>query len=207
MIKHKRGDVREDGMVFWGNERLNPKWLTKELFLFYKEKTRRTSILYRARNAEKIKAAKARYSKENAAAISAYNKERYQKNKHRILAQQAEYAKKIILQMSPNKLLFRRIRSRVCRVFARKGKSEKAFSLSALGCSIEYARMHLEKQFVDGMGWHNRSEWHIDHIIPLSSAHDEYSLMMLCHFTNLRPLWKADNLRKSSSWNPPEYCI
>jgi hypothetical protein len=27
---------------------------------------------------------------------------------------------------------------------------------------------HLEKQFSDGMGWHNFGEWHIDHIIPKS---------------------------------------
>lgn len=80
-------------------------------------------------------------------------------------------------------------------------------SVDIIGCSWNELQRHIERQFLEGMGWHNRSLWHIDHIIPLSSAHDEYSLAMLWHFTNLRPIWVKDNLIKSNKWNPPEYCI
>jgi hypothetical protein len=56
---------------------------------------------------------------------------------------------------------------------------------------------HLESKFVDGMSWDNRSRWHIDHIMPLASAKTEEELVALCHYTNLQPLWAAENLRKS----------
>ena len=51
------------------------------------------------------------------------------------------------------------------------------------------------------MTWENRGlkGWHLDHIIPLSSAKNEEELRELCHYTNIQPLWWDDNLRKGSS--------
>ncbi len=65
-----------------------------------------------------------------------------------------------------------------------------------LGCDWHHLKAHIEKQFVRGMGWHNMSKWHIDHIVPLASARNEKELMMLAHFSNLRPLWVEENLKK-----------
>jgi hypothetical protein len=48
------------------------------------------------------------------------------------------------------------------------------------------------------MNWSNRKEWHIDHIIPLSSAKTEEELLKLFHYTNLQPLWANDNIKKSN---------
>jgi len=75
-------------------------------------------------------------------------------------------------------------------------KKNKTFDI--VGCSPEFLKEHLENQFVVGMGWDNRNEWHIDHIIPLSSAKTEEELYGLCHYTNLQPLWAEDNLKKSN---------
>lgn len=68
-----------------------------------------------------------------------------------------------------------------------------------LGITLEKFKIHLESMFKDGMSWENRSEWHIDHIIPLSSAKTEEELYSLCHYTNLQPLWAEDNLKKSNN--------
>jgi hypothetical protein len=80
------------------------------------------------------------------------------------------------------------------------------FSASSLvGCSNDEFKMHLEKQFLPGMTWDNYgvNGWHIDHIIPLSSArHDVERLKELCHYTNLQPLWAEDNRRKSNKLFP-----
>ena len=31
----------------------------------------------------------------------------------------------------------------------------------------------MESNFKDGMNWNNRSEWHIDHIVPISRAKNQ----------------------------------
>ncbi len=75
-------------------------------------------------------------------------------------------------------------------------KKNKTFEL--VGCAPEFLKEHLEKQFKEGMNWENRNKWHIDHIIPLSSAKTEEELYKLCHYTNLQPLWAEDNIKKSN---------
>ena len=96
---------------------------------------------------------------------------------------------------------------------ALKAKVEQLISLNNLGQDVkkeldEFKELrskgvtipHLEKQFAIGMSWENRSEWHIDHIIPLSSAKTEDEVYKLCHYTNLQPLWAEDNLKKSNKF-------
>jgi hypothetical protein len=68
-----------------------------------------------------------------------------------------------------------------------------------IGCSPEFLKEHLEKQFTKGMCWENHGlyGWHIDHIIPVSTAKTDDEVYSLCHYTNLQPLWAEDNLKKS----------
>jgi 5-methylcytosine-specific restriction endonuclease McrA len=65
----------------------------------------------------------------------------------------------------------------------------------------QYVKAHLEAQFKEGMSWENWgvSGWHVDHIIPLSSfdLSDEKQLKKAVHYSNLQPLWAADNIIKS----------
>jgi hypothetical protein len=75
-------------------------------------------------------------------------------------------------------------------------KNNKTFDI--VGCNPLFLKQYIETQFRDGMNWGNRNEWHIDHIIPLSSAKTEEKIYKLCHYTNLQPLWKNDNLKKGN---------
>jgi len=70
--------------------------------------------------------------------------------------------------------------------------------MNIIGCSHAQLKDHIEKQFLKGMTWENRDQWHIDHITPISKATCEQDVLALYHFTNLRPMWAADNIRKSN---------
>ena len=47
------------------------------------------------------------------------------------------------------------------------------------------------------MSWDNRSEWHFDHIMPVSMAKTYDEVVRLNHYKNFRPIWALDNQRKS----------
>ena len=76
--------------------------------------------------------------------------------------------------------------------------TKKSKTAEIVGCSWEQLRLYIESQFIEGMSWENRDLWHIDHIIPLSSAKTVGDLEKLCHYTNLRPLWASDNMSKGA---------
>ena len=75
-------------------------------------------------------------------------------------------------------------------------KNNRTFDI--VGCTPEFLKEHLEFRFTNGMSWDNYGKWHIDHIIPLSSAKNEDEVYKLCHYTNLQPLWAEDNIKKSN---------
>jgi len=68
--------------------------------------------------------------------------------------------------------------------------------------TLEDLVKHLEKQFKIGMSWDNYGEWHIDHIIPVSSFSfdnvDSEDFKKCWSLTNLQPLWSYENIKKSN---------
>jgi hypothetical protein len=79
------------------------------------------------------------------------------------------------------------------------GATKNNKALRYLGCDIDTFKRYIEAKFETGMSWLNRGEWHIDHIIPLAKINNGYTLEQLCHYSNLQPLWKKDNLIKSKN--------
>jgi hypothetical protein len=110
---------------------------------------------------------------------------------------QKEYQKKYRKDRRINDPVFRlkyNIRRRINDFIKQRTKRTSEL----LGCSWEELKNHIETQFVDGMSWDNYgvSGWHLDHIIPLSTAKTEDELYQLNHYTNLQPLWWRDNILK-----------
>lgn len=85
---------------------------------------------------------------------------------------------------------------------SRKGARKSDTTIKLLGCSYAEFIPHFEKQFKPGMTWENRGllGWHIDHIRPCANFDltDPEQQRICFHFTNLQPLWAADNLRKGT---------
>ena len=142
-------------------------------------------------NKEKILSRKKEYYLENRDSILDKAKENQKKNLKSI----SEKRKK---RKSEDKLfkLITSLRCRTSQAFKNKGYRKKSKIKEILGAEIELVKEYIGFRFSDGMNWDNHGEWHIDHIIPLSSANTEEELRKLCHYTNLQPLWASDNLSK-----------
>lgn len=137
------------------------------------------------------------YYNKNKEFILEYKKFWSKKNHQKIKEQKREYIK----NRNKNDFIFNlrnRMRSTVYSYLKKLEITKNNKTFDIVGCSPIFLKEHLEKQFVDGMSWENRKDWHIDHIIPLSSAKTEEELYKLCHYTNLQPLWAEDNLKKSN---------
>jgi hypothetical protein len=150
---------------------------------------------WRAANLERHRANAKRWAQENP--------ERYRANQERWKRDNRDYSTKryqnderqrvtTLLRACIHTALTRRASGRDWRADARIG--------AILGCSKPDLIAHIEAQFLPGMSWSNygRKGWEIDHIKPCASfdltQHDQ---VLLCfHYTNLRPLWRADNQRR-----------
>lgn len=92
------------------------------------------------------------------------------------------------------------LRSRLTMAVTKGHKSCSA--VSDLGCSIEFFKEYMASKFTEGMSWDNYGKygWHIDHIFPLSKVDlsDPIESKKACHYTNLQPLWRKDNISKGN---------
>lgn len=81
------------------------------------------------------------------------------------------------------------------------GKMSKR-TTEIVGYSLGELFSHIEKQFSGGMSWDNYGDWHLDHIVPISSFRfdgpDDPEVKRAWALTNLRPLWAKENYRKSN---------
>jgi hypothetical protein len=140
-----------------------------------------------------------KYWIENKELMSIKNKEYYNKNKKSIIKKNINYEKEKI-KKDEIYYLRKRCRDRIRKAFKLKGEKKDKRTIELIGCTFEEFKKHIEIKFTEGMNWGNRGlkGWHIDHIIPLSSAKNEKELQTLCHYTNTQPLWWQDNLKKSN---------
>ena len=90
------------------------------------------------------------------------------------------------------------LRERIRKFIKQRGYNKYSSTFEMIGCSPDFLRRYIQDKFIDDMCWDNYGNWHIDHIIPLSSAMNEEDMMKLCHYTNLQPLWGPENISKGN---------
>lgn len=161
------------------------------------------------KRSEREKARVAAMSKEEKAARLDYMKRWYEENQDKVLAYRTENAERLgelsRLSMQRRKkedpvfAMLCYCRSMLCRMLTKHGFSKHDKTIAVLGYNPIDLIRRIESQFVDGMGWHNRKEWHIDHICPSSKliAAGVTDMAIVNHLDNLRPMWSTDNLKKS----------
>jgi hypothetical protein len=170
----------------------------------WRSKNRGKDILYsnkyRLKNKDKIIEYAKRYRNKNKAKAKIDNKNYYILNKDKEILRNNMYRKKR-MKIDPLFKLSCDIRSRTGLAFKTVGYAKNSKTELILGLNYIGVMNHISSKFTEGMSFDNRSKWHIDHIIPLSSANNEEELIKLCHYTNLQPLWVIDNLEKGSKYN------
>jgi hypothetical protein len=151
--------------------------------------------IYVSKNRGKVLENKRLYYQKNKKTIAEQKKEYQNKNanKRRIYKRQYEKERK---RKDPTYKLIQNYRNRICKALKGVGTKSQT-TLTLLGCSIFEFYIHIENQFQKGMTWSNQGKWHIDHIMPLSSADTLEEKIRLFHYTNCQPLWAKDNLSKS----------
>lgn len=151
---------------------------------------------YMANNPDKLKGYSKTYYSKHSDIMQARNTN-YRKNHPETvrLWHKRAYEK---LKLSPLGRIKHSLRERVRAYIAKNKYTKSTSTVELLGCEWEEVRGHLEAQFKESMDWTNYGKWEIDHIRPLSLAKDEEDLKRLFHYTNLQPLWKIENIRKSN---------
>jgi hypothetical protein len=85
------------------------------------------------------------------------------------------------------------------RAYLGSKKTRRSATFEIVGCTPDFLRGHLERQFKDGMTWENYGPyWHVDHRIPLASGNSPEEIMGLSHWTNLQPLTAFENISKGA---------
>jgi len=194
--------------------------IRRERYIFNQVECRQKRNLYRYKNKERCSFFNKEWKKNNSDKVKISNQSYIQKHKEQYrnyqrqwqrnnkdkLSRYAKQWREQNLHYSKNRSLvdiqYRLsavLRSRLQK--ALKGNFKAGSAVRDLGCSIPELKLWLEQQFQPGMTWENYgSEWHIDHIIPLSKVDliDRKQLLRVCHWFNLRPLWAEENLSRGN---------
>lgn len=139
-----------------------------------------------------------------------YDKERYlvRKSDPDYKAWRREYAREYNRERyrnDPKVNLDRRVKGALAKSLRSKGARKTSPKADLLGWTIDELINHLEPLFEQGMSWQNMEDWHIDHIIPLSSimytSADDPMFKIAWSLGNLAPLWAKDNQEKLANIN------
>lgn len=206
--KFRRGDPHpiNMGLFFWGltyKYKSNGQRSVNESWVNYGKLARRRRMMmacilvWQKNNPEKVKscnrATKLKYAARDKINIKRWkiiNVDRWRKTKR-------EWHKKKMRECPIYRLKIS-VRQRICQFLSTRNLKKIIATRKIVGCSPAFLKDYIESKFKPGMSWENRSDFHIDHRIPLKSARTKKEIFKLCHYKNLQPLWGPENLAKGS---------
>jgi 5-methylcytosine-specific restriction endonuclease McrA len=170
--------------------------IEKPLDQFYKHKHTKDKRQAKCKECEKAVSKRVRketpgyFYRRDPEYYKAYNKKWKEENRERFNEIMRTHYHKVLKHKTLYKLRHS-VGARVRKCLKLRGESKLGSAEFYIGCTYEQLIVHLEKQFTEGMTWDNYGKWEIDHIVPLSRGGS-------FHYTNLQPLWREDNLKKSN---------
>ncbi len=156
---------------------------------------------YAKKNKEKLSEYHKEWSKDNRLKLREYHSEWRAKNKEHVVKYGRNYERERRAS-DPNYRLAARTRTAVYTCLKERKVNKYRSTFEILGYTLKQLMEHLENKFTDGMTWDNYGEWHVDHIIPMSSFEfesvEDREFKICWSLKNLQPLWGLDNLIKGS---------
>ena len=157
------------------------------------EKERARAEKYRSENRELCVSRTREWRDRDREHVRELGRIRHQANKHKRNLVSKEWRAK-----NPINVFIRNSLARMLTNWQGKRKDAE----KELGYTYEELKQHLESQFKEGMSWDNRSEWHIDHIKPVSVFINEgvTDPSVVNAMSNLQPLWAKENQIKGCKY-------
>jgi hypothetical protein len=189
---------------YLGVDRLCQK-CRREYINSWRNKNRDKMRQYEKNSAERIKNYNLNWRKNNKEYLSKYYKEWAMNNPDKVKIK----AKKSYLKRKedPKDRIRLNISVAIRRSLKSKSKGNKNWE-NLLGYTSQRLKIHLEKQFKNGMSWKNYGKyWHIDHKIPISAfnfkdiSHIDFKKCWA--LSNLQPLESIKNIIKSNKLDKP----
>lgn len=153
------------------------------------EAAKERSSTYRSRNpgASRIYFEATNYYEKNADRIRERSRQWTKENPERVRDQQRER------RSTPEGRLIHNLRNRVNKIMNRINVAKDSTTLRLLGCEVQTAKLHIEKQFTTGMSWGNYGDWDVDHVRPCASFDltNSEEQRQAFHYQNLQPLWST----------------
>jgi hypothetical protein len=163
------------------------------------DKKKKQVYAYRARNpgaaAKAVREWRARNSDQARLAVKKW------REGNRLRAAEIHRKYKLARRKSdPGFRLLGNLRRRLNLALRNASATKDSTTLAMVGCSIADLMQWLESKFQPGMSWSNYGPkgWHVDHKVPCAKFDlTKPEQRAACfHYTNLQPLWSADNQRK-----------
>ncbi len=150
-------------------------------------------------NNDNIKKYRKLYWQRNKTDRSREFKKYYENNKAEISKTRSIYTRKRLKKDAWFRALHK-LRCRVYYAIRNEYSSAARKSTELLGCDFPTLKAHIISLFLPGMTWEKvlSGEIHLDHKIPCSKFDLTITEQQKAcfHYTNIQPLWAADNLSK-----------
>ena len=99
--------------------------------------------------------------------------------------------------------LLNNLAKRACKTLKAKFIFREFTHSELIGCDKDELKLYLSSKFTENMSFDNYGLWELDHIKPIASFNlDNMEEQKKCfNYTNIQPLWKEDNMKKSDKIN------